>query len=251
MSDSLSDLHLPVIPLSALPAALTAGVGLRDAEDAVEVGRGYLVLKPWLEAVLAALLLVLLAPVMLLAALLVKLTSRGPALYTQIRLGQHGRPYRIYKLRTMYQDAEAATGAVWASDGDPRVTPVGRVLRATHIDELPQLVNVLCSDMSLSGPRPERPEIVRYLEMKLPHYAERLRVRPGITGLAQVQLPPDVDLRGVRKKLVCDLYYIEHFGAALDWRILICTGLYFLGAPLAFSRRLLRIPELERMKDEG
>jgi lipopolysaccharide/colanic/teichoic acid biosynthesis glycosyltransferase len=203
----------------------------------------YAVCKPWIEGVLAAVLLVLVVPVLLVAALLIKLTSRGPVLYTQVRLGRHGRPYVIYKLRTMYDDAEATTGAVWSPAGDPRVTGLGRVLRASHIDEFPQLINVLYGEMSLTGPRPERPEIVQYLKVKVPDYTERLQVRPGITGLAQVQLPPDVDLDGVRKKLLCDLYYIEHGGAWLDSRILICTGLLFLGVPLAFSRRLLRIPE--------
>lgn len=243
MSESLSDLHLPVIPLFPAPARV---VLLRDAEErerAAPRPRGYAACKPWVEAVLAAVLLVLTAPVVLLAALLVKLTSRGPAFYTQVRLGLGGRPYTIYKLRTMVQDSEAATGAVWSKAGDPRVTPLGRFLRATHLDELPQLVNVLRGDMSLSGPRPERPEIVEYLKAKIPNYARRLAVRPGITGLAQVQLPPDVNLAGVRKKLVCDLYYIEHFSAWLDGRILLATGLLCVGVPLALSRRLLRIPE--------
>src|SRR5205085_8417032 len=120
---------------------------------------------------------------------------------------------------------EAGTGAVWAKKGDPRITPLGRLLRATHIDEFPQLLNVLRGDMSLTGPRPERPEIVEYLRSKVPGYSDRLRVRPGITGLAQVQLPPDVNLEGVWKKLVCDMHYIEHFSGWLDWRILLCTGL--------------------------
>ena len=210
--------------------------------------RGYAAYKPWVEFALAFVLLVLTAPVTLLAALLVKLTSRGPAFYTQVRLGRGGRPFVIYKLRTMVADSESGTGAVWSPAGDPRVTPLGRVLRATHIDEFPQLLNVLFGHMSLSGPRPERPEIVAHLTAKIPEYAERLHVRPGITGLAQVQLPPDVNLEGVRRKLACDLYYINHFGAWLDARILACTGLFFLGLPLAVSRRLLRIPELVHRK---
>lgn len=206
--------------------------------------RGYAVFKPAVEFALAAVLLLLTAPFTLLAALLVKLTSRGPAFYTQVRLGRGGKPFVIYKLRTMTNDSEAATGAVWCQAGDPRVTRLGRFLRATHVDELPQLVNVLRGDMSLSGPRPERPEIVARLMAKVPGYTQRLHVLPGITGLAQVQLPPDVDLEGVRKKLVCDLYYIDRLGAWLDARILACTGLLFVGVPLAVSRRLLRIPEL-------
>lgn len=244
MSDSLSDLRLPVLPrLSAgSRSLLLAELNYRQPVAAARP-RGYEAYKPWIDFALAAALLVVTAPVVLLAALLVKLTSRGPAFYTQVRVGQDGRLYTIYKLRTMVRDSESGTGAVWAKEGDPRVTAVGRILRATHIDELPQLINVLWGDMSLSGPRPERPEIVDYLKTKIPNYVERLRVRPGITGLAQVQLPPDVNLRGVRNKLVCDLHYIEHLGAWLDWRILACTGLFFLGVPLAVSRRLLCIPE--------
>lgn len=199
--------------------------------------------KPFVEAALALTLLLVSAPITLLAALLVKLTSRGSAFYSQIRVGRGGRPFQIFKLRTMYKDSEVKTGVVWSMKGDPRVTRIGRILRATHIDEFPQLFNVLMGEMSLSGPRPERPEIVQYLQTKIANYTDRLQVRPGITGLAQVQLPPDVDLAGVRRKLTCDLYYIQHFSAWLDGRIMICTGLFLLGIPLAWSRPLLLIPD--------
>lgn len=200
--------------------------------------------KPLLDRCLAAILLVLLAPLTFLAALLVKLTTRGPAFYTQTRVGENGRLFTILKLRTMYHDCEAATGSVWSQAGDPRITVVGRVLRATHIDEFPQLLNVLCGHMSLIGPRPERPEIVTVLQSKVAGYTGRLAVRPGISGLAQVQLPADVDLDGVRKKLVCDLHYINNLGAWMDVRIMLCTALFLMGIPLRFSRRFLAIPEL-------
>jgi lipopolysaccharide/colanic/teichoic acid biosynthesis glycosyltransferase len=157
-----------------------------------------------LTAALALLLLT--APLVLLAMLLIKLTSRGPVLYTQTRLGRHGRPFAIYKLRTMAHRAESLTGPCWSRPGDPRVTRLGRFLRRTHLDELPQRWNVLRGDMSLVGPRPERPEFVPQLEQAVAHYRERLRVRPGVTGLAQVQLPPDTDLDSVRLKLAYDLY---------------------------------------------
>jgi lipopolysaccharide/colanic/teichoic acid biosynthesis glycosyltransferase len=188
-------------------------------------------------------LLVLTAPVVLLAAIAVKLTSRGPAFYTQTRVGQDGQLFTIYKLRTMAHNCEARTGAVWSVRGDPRVTLVGKFLRATHIDEFPQLINVILGHMSLIGPRPERPEIVTVLQDKIDGYTDRLEVRPGITGLAQVQLPPDVDLNGVRRKLACDRYYIQHLSAGLDLRIGLCTLLLMLGVPLSLSRRLLRIPQ--------
>jgi lipopolysaccharide/colanic/teichoic acid biosynthesis glycosyltransferase len=197
-----------------------------------------------LDVVLAGVLLVAAAPVMLVVALLVKLTSRGPVIYSQTRLGLDGRPFRIYKFRTMWHNCEHHSGPRWSSTGDPRVTPLGRFLRATHLDELPQLVNVLRRDMSLVGPRPERPEFVPHLEEAIPGYRARLRVRPGVTGLAQVQLPPDSDLTSVRHKLVCDLYYIDHGGLFLDVRLMICTALAVVGVPFDWLRALLRIPVL-------
>jgi lipopolysaccharide/colanic/teichoic acid biosynthesis glycosyltransferase len=238
MPDTATNLLLPLTRPLSLPALR----GSVPAEH-VEATPGYLAWKPLLDAVLAAFLLVLLTPIVLLAAVLVRLTSRGPAFYTQQRVGRGGRTFTIYKLRTMYLDCEAATGAVWCKKGVPRVTPLGRLLRATHVVEFPQLLNVLFGDMSLCGPRPERPEIVEYLKTKLDGYAERLDVRPGITGLAQVQLPPDTCLDEVQQKLVCDCYYIDNLDAGLDLRIMICTGLFLAGVPLRLSRRWLGIPE--------
>src|SRR5262249_35721887 len=179
------------------------------------------------------------SPVVLLAALLVKLTSRGPVVYSQTRVGLNGRPFTIYKLRSMYYNCECASGARWSSRGDPRVTPIGWVLRATHLDELPQLWNVLRGEMSLIGPRPERPEFVPQLAQLLPRYEERLRVRPGLTGLAQVHLPPDSDLDGVRRKLAHDLYYVQRVGFWLDLRILFSTVLHILALPFAVTRRFV------------
>src|SRR5205814_291249 len=115
---------------------------------------------------------------------LVRITSRGPAFYTQTRLGLRGRTFTIYKLRSMYEYCENHSGPLWSSKDDPRVTPLGRFIRRTHIDELPQLWNILRGDMSLIGPRPERPEFLPKLETIVPRYRERLRVRPGVTGLA-------------------------------------------------------------------
>ena len=151
-------------------------------------------LKPSLDSLLAALLLLVSAPVILIATLLVRLTSRGPAIYTQKRLGQGGRTITIYKIRTMCQDSERETGPTWSVPGDARVTPVGRFLRWAHLDELPQLVNILRGEMSLVGPRPERPELAAQIERALPRYRRRLTVRPGLTGLAQVRQRPDTDL---------------------------------------------------------
>jgi lipopolysaccharide/colanic/teichoic acid biosynthesis glycosyltransferase len=187
-------------------------------------------------------LLLLTAPLVLLAGLLVKLTSRGPIFYSQTRVGLGGRPFTIYKIRTMYHNCERFSGARWSRPGDPRVMPVGRLLRRLHLDELPQLFNVLKGDMSLIGPRPERPEFVPQLEQAIPHYRERLRVLPGLTGLAQVHLPPDTDLASVRRKLAFDLYYIHRLGPWMDLRLLLLTGLHLV-VPYLASRWFFRLSE--------
>ena len=193
-------------------------------------------------------LLLLASPVILLAALLVKLTSSGPAFYCQTRLGKNGRPFTIYKLRTMYHNCESASGPRWSTPGDSRITPLGRLLRRTHIDELPQLWNVLRADMALVGPRPERPEFMPSLAQALPHYSERLLVRPGMTGLAQVQLPADTDLESVRRKLAYDLYYIRHISLWLDVRILTGTLLYLSRWPLHLLPRLRLVPHRDEIE---
>ena len=209
--------------------------------------RLYGLCKAVLDFTLALLLLVLTLPLVALAMILVKLTSRGPVLYTQTRLGNDGRPFIIYKLRTMSHKCESLTGARWSTPGDSRVTPVGRFLRKTHIDELPQLWNVLCGQMSLIGPRPERPEFVPQLEQAIPHYRARMLVKPGLTGLAQVQLPPDTDLGSVKLKLAYDLHYVQHAGPWLDLRIALGTALKMVGMPFRALRVLFRFPRQEAM----
>lgn len=184
----------------------------------------YLPLKCAADLILAAVLLIVALPVIALAAALIKLTSRGPVFYCQVRLGKNGIPYTLYKLRTMIDKAEALTGPVWSTKDDARVTPLGKLLRKTHIDEFPQLWNVLRGQMSLIGPRPERPEFVAKLDWEIPCYRERLNVRPGITGLAQVRLPPDTDLESVRRKIVYDVYYVKNVSPWLDLRLLCVTG---------------------------
>jgi lipopolysaccharide/colanic/teichoic acid biosynthesis glycosyltransferase len=197
----------------------------------------------------AALVLAVFAlPVVLLAALVVKLTSKGPAFYTQVRVGRNGRPFTIVKIRTMVDNCESLTGPRWSIPGDPRVTRVGWFLRQSHLDELPQLWNVLRGEMSLIGPRPERPEFVPELERSLPAYRQRLAVRPGVTGLAQVQLPPDSDLASVRRKLAHDLFYIRQMSPWLDLRLLVCTAFYALGFPFGLVGRVLGIPGRDRVE---
>jgi lipopolysaccharide/colanic/teichoic acid biosynthesis glycosyltransferase len=209
---------------------------------------GYFALKAALDFVLAAALLILTGPALLLCALLVKLTSRGPAFYSQVRLGLGGKPYWIYKLRSMYHNCEADSGVQWSQKGDPRVTPLGRFLRRTHLDELPQLWNILKGDMSLIGPRPERPEFIPNLAQAIPLYEARMAVRPGVTGLAQVQLPADSDLASVRAKVSYDLYYVQHAGVLLDLRILGGTVLKVFGASFTRIRRCFRLPSPSRIE---
>jgi lipopolysaccharide/colanic/teichoic acid biosynthesis glycosyltransferase len=196
--------------------------------------------------------LLVLLPVFLLVAIAIKLDSRGPLIYAQERVGKnrrrrprragevvgrarraaiadrrktdfHGRPFKIYKFRSMVADAEKNTGPVWAARGDSRVTRVGKILRVTRLDETPQLWNVLKGDMSLVGPRPERPKFVVELTSTLPEYANRCQALPGVTGLAQVRWRYDTSVETVSRKLQYDLYYIRYGRLLLDLKIMAAT----------------------------
>jgi lipopolysaccharide/colanic/teichoic acid biosynthesis glycosyltransferase len=205
----------------------------------------FLTWKSVLDFTIAIGLMVLTAPIVIIAMFLVRLTSKGWPIYYQERLGLDGRIFTIYKIRTMYNDCERLSGPRWSTPGDPRVTPIGRFLRSTHIDELPQLLNIMRGEMSLVGPRPERPMIAKQLERAMPAYGQRLSVRPGVTGLAQVLLPPDTDLESVWRKLACDLYYIDRATLWLDMRLIAATALGIVRVPLGFTSRVLGIPSSE------
>ena len=193
--------------------------------------------------VLSALaLLILTGPLILVCLVLVRLTSPGAGIYRQTRVGWRGRVFTIYKIRTMTDNCESKSGALWSKPGDMRITPLGRFLRKTHLDELPQLWNVVRGDMSLVGPRPERPEFVPGLADSIPKYQHRLVVRPGVTGLAQVQLPADTDLESVRRKLSLDLLYIERENPWLDVRLILATVGKILHLPCPWTARFLRLP---------
>lgn len=199
--------------------------------------------RRWLNVGVAVALLLLALPVMIVLVVLIKLTSPGPVLYTQSRIGMNtrlpgqipirygrrrtcdlgGRPFLIFKFRTMRVDAERRSGAVWATQNDPRVTWIGRLLRRTRLDELPQLFNVLNGDMNVVGPRPERPAIFARLADEVEQYPLRQRVRPGITGLAQISQQYDRSVDDVRRKLEYDLQYIETQGVGTDLLIMIKT----------------------------
>ena len=198
--------------------------------------------KAFADVAISATLLVITAPLILLVMLLVKATSPGPALFRQVRLGRGGRPYLLFKIRTMAHDCERLTGPQWSTANDPRVNAVGRFLRRSHLDELPQLWNVLRRDMSLVGPRPERPEFVARLESVVPNYRERMNVQPGITGLAQIQLPPDEHVDDVRRKVACDLCYLQNMSPGLDLKIRVGTALKIAGLSFATTRQILELP---------
>ncbi len=179
------------------------------------------IVKRTFDLVLSALALLVLAPVLLVLALAVKLTSRGPVFYRQERVGRDGREFDMLKFRTMRTDAEQASGPVWAQEDDPRVTPLGRALRRWSLDELPQFWNVLRGDMSLVGPRPERQVFVEQFSEQMPRYFERHRVKSGLTGWAQVN-----GLRGntsIEDRTLFDLHYVENWSVWLDLRILLMT----------------------------
>jgi lipopolysaccharide/colanic/teichoic acid biosynthesis glycosyltransferase len=194
-----------------------------------------------LNVFIAILALIVLGPVMVLIALAVKVTSRGPVFYVQDRVGVDrrrrslapgedrrksnvgGRPFRILKFRSMREDAEAGTGAVWAAQHDPRVTPVGNFLRKTRLDELPQLINVVLGDMNIVGPRPERPSIFAELRENIDGYQLRQQARPGITGWAQINHAYDTSLDDVRVKIQLDLEYLARQSLAEDLKIMMRT----------------------------
>ncbi len=179
--------------------------------------------KRTLDIVLAAVGLIVLAPIMAIVAVAVRLSSPGPALYHQQRVGKQGRLFTVHKFRSMRPDAEKGTGAVWAQRGDPRVTPIGRLLRRTRLDEVPQLWNVLRGDMSFVGPRPERPEFVVELTKQIPFYGQRHVVRPGLTGWAQVRHNYGSTVEDAMQKLQFELYYIKHMSVAFDLFIVLET----------------------------
>jgi lipopolysaccharide/colanic/teichoic acid biosynthesis glycosyltransferase len=218
-----------------------SGAERGQREEPSDLGRaGALLASRALNFVLALAALVLLVPILLVIALLVWLTSPGPVLYTQTRVGLDrrlphgsldkrrerdigGQPFTIYKFRTMRVDAEHQSGAVWAQQRDPRVTPLGRFLRQYRLDELPQLFNVLKGEMNIVGPRPERPSIFAELREHIAEYPLRQRAKPGITGLAQINHHYDRSLEDVRTKVHYDLEYIRRQSVAEDFRIMLRT----------------------------
>lgn len=207
-------------------ADMVDGIPLVGVRRSQVTGLG-LVVKRTFDLVVGVVLLVVLAPVMLLLALAITLTSTGPILYRQERVGKEGKIFTALKFRSMVPNAEAETGPVFTSRDDPRRTPIGRLMRRFSLDEIPQLINIIRAEMSLVGPRPERPFFVERFGAEIPRYLERHQVRPGVTGWAQVN-----DLRGnssIADRTIYDLYYIENWSLAFDIKILLLTlGRIFL-----------------------
>jgi len=231
-----------------------AGDAATTSVPETEVAARYFRWTGWLNRLGAAILIIPAVPVVLVLVFLVRLTSYGPGIYRQRRVGRNGRVFMLYKIRTMMHNAEALTGPVWTAPNDPRITKFGKLLRAIHLDELPQLFNVLWGHMALIGPRPERPEFTQYLTREIPGYMSRYVVPPGITGLAQINLPPDTDVDSVRRKLVLDLEYIGTADASTDFRILLCTAVRLFGFSGMFVARkvgLLRDPKIPEHMHHG
>jgi lipopolysaccharide/colanic/teichoic acid biosynthesis glycosyltransferase len=233
--------------LTGSMAPSPARVRISGAQAVVELAKDVAAHRA-MNLVLAAIALFVALPLLLLIALTIKLTSRGPVLYTQERVGLDrrlagsrpnsrrtrdlgGQPFTIYKFRTMRVDAERESGAVWATQDDPRVTPVGRFLRQYRLDEIPQLLNVMQGDMNIVGPRPERPAIFAELREHIAEYPLRQRAKPGITGLAQIHHHYDRSLDDVRTKVRFDLEYIRRRSLWEDFRIMLQT------IPVVFLRR--------------
>jgi exopolysaccharide biosynthesis polyprenyl glycosylphosphotransferase len=183
----------------------------------------YMVIKRILDVICALILAVLAAPILAVVSLAIKLDSPGPILFRQSRVGFNGTIFHVWKFRTMGCDAELSSGPIWAAEQDKRITRVGRILRSFRIDEIPQVLNVLHGEMSVIGPRPERPNFVELLKEEIDYYALRLCVKPGITGWAQVMQPYGASVNDAYAKLEYDLYYLKHMSLTVDFMILLKT----------------------------
>ncbi len=187
------------------------------------IRKTYAIIKRVFDSAAVVLGVVILSPLLMGVALLVKVTSKGPVLYSQTRVGKNGKLFKMFKFRTMRVNAEQVTGPVWAAKNDSRLTPIGGFLRKTHVDEIPQLLNILKGEMSLIGPRPERPVFVERFKEEIPDYEKRLSVKPGITGLAQVWHRYDETIEDVKKKLKYDILYVKKMCLWADFNIVLRT----------------------------
>ncbi|SVC99023.1 uncharacterized protein METZ01_LOCUS351877 [marine metagenome] len=181
------------------------------------------IMKRVIDMILSFIILTLLFPLILILMIIISLNSPGGIFYKQVRLGKNSVRFNLYKFRTMYVNSEDTTGPIWAEKNDPRITSAGKVLRKFHLDEIPQLYNVFMGKMSIVGPRPERPHIINNLIEEIPYYIHRMKVKPGITGWAQIRGTYDANLQDVYVKLKNDFYYIENISLFLDFKIILLT----------------------------
>lgn len=179
--------------------------------------------KRLMDIFFSAIVLIGFLPIWLLVGIIIKLESKGPALYKQERVGLNGKSFMIYKFRSMIQDAESKSGPQWATKKDPRITKLGNLLRKVRIDEIPQFINILAGEMSLIGPRPERPFFVDQFKKEIPFYARRLKVKPGLTGWAQIKGGYDTSIENVKEKLQFDLFYLENMSLRMDMKVIFNT----------------------------
>jgi exopolysaccharide biosynthesis polyprenyl glycosylphosphotransferase len=215
---SVNEIYRGVTPLQLMNEELLMQASLESSLPMVWR------LKRLIDIMASIVGMIVFLPAAALTALSIKLSApREPVLYSQVRVGQFGREFRIHKFRTMRSGAEDETGAVWASDNDSRITPLGNFLRRFRLDEVPQFFNILNGDMSLVGPRPERPEIIERLEVDIPYYRERENITPGLSGWAQIRYPYGNSVEDARRKLEYDLYYMKHLSITLDLQILLST----------------------------
>lgn len=192
--------------------------------------RNYCIFKRGVDLFASVLGIIITLPLFFIVALLVKIDSSGSIFFKQERTGKRGKGFKMWKFRTMRSKAELETGPVWAQDSDPRITKIGRFLRKSHLDELPQLINVLRGEMSLVGPRPERPELIEVINKHIPHFHQRLDIRPGITGLAQVRYSYGASIKDAARKLKYDLIYRKRMSFFLDSQVMFWTvGKIFTG----------------------
>lgn len=212
-----------VVQSAAVQSAVVQSAVVQPAVEAQSQCSSYFQSKRYFDRLITAVLMTAALPIMAMISIAVLICDGRPITFRQVRVGKDGRTFRILKFRTMRHDAEARTGAVWSSATDTRVTRLGRWLRCTHLDELPQFFNVLCGEMNLIGPRPERPEFVETLTKEVPGYLQRTQVRPGITGLAQLKLGYDESITGVPQKLACDMEYIRNASLPGDLALLSKT----------------------------
>lgn len=180
-------------------------------------------MKRVMDIIVSTFVLTIFSPIWLLLGIIIKIDSKGKILYRQKRVGKEEQIFEIFKYRSMSAGAESNTGPVWAAEDDPRITRVGTFLRKSRLDEVPQFINVLMGNMSLVGPRPERPFFVERLKKEVPLYSKRMRIRPGITGWAQIKHKYDESLDDVKRKLRYDLFYIENMSLRMDFKIILST----------------------------